>query len=181
MEKFIPQALQGDLDALCALLLVLSAAIRDRVPLTPKLAEYLANELRKIADGGKRDDAFHVRRGKGQRDTREANQNAILLACAVAELRRHQPGEKPMTVDNATEMVAKERNVSADTVRAALRDYRHYIELSATPGWQLIFAPAKRPRRSKDKLTNGIDKGKSNPVGHSRRVISGKLSKSRVG
>ena len=151
-ETILPKAIEGDFGALCHLLLYLSEAIRRGIPLTPKLADYLADELRKIADSGKRDDAFHIRRGKGERDTREAVERNLAWAVEIKLLKQQN---KSMSVQDAIGQVAQDEQDRTgrdheEAIRKAWGKYRDDVKLSDTPGIAFLFGvtpkKAKRPK-----------------------------------
>lgn len=153
MEAVLPRAIDGDYRALCNVLFFLSEAIKQGVPLTPKSANFLADALRRIADGGDAKEAFHIRRKRGERDTREAEDKAAFLVLSVALLRAHKPHEKPMTIERAVAKVAEESATPEDTVRAAWRDYRKCVELGDDQECAFFLGTsARRPTRSKGKI-----------------------------
>jgi hypothetical protein len=151
MEAGLPRAIEGDYYVLCDLLLYLSEAIRNRTPLTPKLEGFLADALREIAEGGDPKRAFHIQRGRGERDTREATLRAITIVTSVKCLRLEQARSKTKRLRGVDIMsqVAREENVSYDTVKAALRAFGRYVEASQTPGCPCVgfYSLPEKPRR----------------------------------
>lgn len=126
-RTFLAQGLDGDYEAIKTLLLILASAIEQGVPLTPKLALFLAKALRDISAGGNPGDAFHIKRKRGQRDTRAAAERAIACVFKVKLLLHDRP---QLGLDEAFELVGNELHISFDTAKAAWRDYRHSVELS---------------------------------------------------
>ena len=125
-QAFLVKALDGDYEALKTLLLILASAIEQGVPLTPKLAMFLAKALRDISAGGNPGDAFSIKRKRGQRDTRASAERAINCVVKVKILLHDHP---QIGLDEAFELVRKELHISCDTAKAAWRDYRHSVEL----------------------------------------------------
>ena len=123
--RLLPAAMKGEYWAVCQLLLTLSEAIRQKVPLTPKLSAYLATALRSISDGKDPKSVFNIHRKRGQKDTRVAVDRAIMRAGNVAL----KVAINGMAVGSAIAEVANEEQGSKATVKAAWRDYRKNVEV----------------------------------------------------
>ena len=129
VERYLlPRAANGEYEAVSTLLFILSEAIRQAAPLTPKLSLFLAGALREIADGGDPQKALKIRRKRGEKDTRIAVRKNVELAYFVADFRRKHAGQK-ISVEDAIAEVAENRGVPEETVKAAWRDYRNNVEL----------------------------------------------------
>ena len=125
-REILPLALREDYEQVQRLLLILSCAIRQGVPLTPLLANFLADALRTISEGGNTDAAFCIKRKRGGRDTKAATEKAIDRVFRVMEMRYNKP---KLSLEKAFAQVAKETLASEDTIQAAWRDYRDCVEL----------------------------------------------------
>ena len=125
-REILPLALREDYEQVQRLLLILSCAVRQDVPLTPLLANFLADALRTISEGGNTNDAFRIKRKRGGRDTKAAAEKAIDRVSRIKALRRGIP---KLSLEKAVAQVVAETHASEDTVRAAWRDYRDCVEL----------------------------------------------------
>ncbi|MBX3619077.1 MAG: hypothetical protein KF891_03675 [Rhizobacter sp.] len=154
MEVLLPDVRTGDQDALDKLLLVISEALKQGVLLSPGLATFLSDALDAIRAGEDPKEAFYIHRGRGRGDTKEAAYRALQLAWLVCEARRPDPKTgKRATVEEAVYEVHEEQGVPEDTVKAAWRDYRKQVELSAEPGGAFVnFERRVKPRKKIQKI-----------------------------
>lgn len=127
-QEVLPEALNSDYEKVKMVLRVLSHAVEQGVPLPQKLAGFLAVALRDIAHGGNPGKAFGIKRKRGERDTSEAIERAVSRVCKIKFIRRHNPN---MSIEVAIAQVAEEEGASEETVKAAWRDYRNSVILSA--------------------------------------------------
>lgn len=141
-RDILPHAAEGEYAAVCKLLLILSEALRQAIPLTPGLTRFLAGALREIAYGGDAQAAFKIKRKRGEKDTRSAIERNVFLAFFVADLRRT---DTRISVEDAIAKVAAEKCVPEETVKAAWRDYRHNVELRDS-GAIVKFEKQKKPK-----------------------------------
>lgn len=112
-KMLLKKAEDGELWAIQNLLLLVSDAIADGVPLSPLIASYISSSLRKIHDGEKADDAFGIKRKRGEKDTRRSQQRAFSMADAIERLRYHDK----LTLEKAIAFAATKFSVSEDSVK----------------------------------------------------------------
>jgi len=127
-QEKLPLALKGDYEAVKLLLLVLSFAVEQGIPLPQKLAGFLAGALRDISRGGNPGKAFCIKRKRGGRDTSEAIKRAVDRVFKIKMIRHHNPD---MSLEVAIAQVAETEGASEETVKAAWRDYRNSVILNA--------------------------------------------------
>jgi hypothetical protein len=123
-DLLLPKAIKGELWAIQNLLLLVSKAIADECPLTPGVAEYVASALRAIYEGGNADDAFRIKRKRGEKDTRRARRKAFMLATSIVQ--KMQLDSK--TLDCAASEVAAKHYVSEDTAKKAWKDHHREVK-----------------------------------------------------
>jgi hypothetical protein len=86
-ELLLPGAERGEWPAIQELLEIIADALDDGSPLTPRVAAYLSAGLRTIADGYDHVAAFNIRRRRGEKDIREAREQALHNAYELAYLK----------------------------------------------------------------------------------------------
>jgi hypothetical protein len=78
------------------------------------VSDYLSNALHKIWSGKKADDAFGIKRRRGEKDNRQAQQRSFRMADCVGRL--HRDGT---TLEKAFATVAARFNRSEESVKRA--------------------------------------------------------------
>ena len=122
----LPKVIEGDYKRITQFLSILSASIKQGVPLTPKLADFLSTALREIAEGEDPQSAFKINRKRGEKDTLRALEKDVLLAANVARLKI----VKNISIPNAIADTACSLKVSKETVKAAWKKYKQQIKVS---------------------------------------------------
>lgn len=113
-EKLLLEAAtKSELWAVRNLLLIVSEAIAEGVRLTPGVASFVSGALRKIYEGAKADDAFGIKRKRGEKDHRAARSRNFMLADAVERLREN------MTLEAARQTVEEKTGIPENTIRKA--------------------------------------------------------------
>jgi hypothetical protein len=117
-ELLLPAARNGELWAIQNLLLIVSDAIGDQCVLPEGVAGYLSKALAAIHGGKKADDAFGIRRKRGEKYTRKFRQRRYFMADCVERLRYHEK----LTLESATEVVAERFSMTPDSVKLAWKE-----------------------------------------------------------
>lgn len=113
-KTLLEKATKGELWAVQTLLRIVSEAIADGETLTPGIALFVSTALRKIWEGAKADDAFGIKRKRGEKDQRAARSRQFMLADAVERLR-----ESGMTLEEARGNVHEKTDISENTIQKA--------------------------------------------------------------
>lgn len=118
-KMLLEKAAKCELWAVRNLLRIVSEAIAEGVVLTPKIALFVSTALRRIHDGKKADDAFGIKRKRGEKDQRAARNRQFMLAYAVEQLR--ESGKK---LEDARQTVEEKAGISENTIQKAWIKYR---------------------------------------------------------
>lgn len=118
-ELLLPKAKSHELWAIQNLLLISAEAIRDEHPLSKGIADYIASAFEAIHRGEGADDAFGIRRKRGEKDLRDSRGRAFWMAHCIAQLK-----QSGMTVQRALDEVADKFCVSPDTAKTAWKKNR---------------------------------------------------------
>lgn len=135
-EIVLPQALAGDYAALTRVFFVCSEAMKQECALTPALTRFVFNGLRAMADGTDPQEAWHIRRKRGQKNTALAYDQATRRALLV-EIARQEGA----TYETAVNLVAERECVSTHTVERAWKAHHHKISKRADGSLWLFAAP----------------------------------------
>jgi len=130
-QEILPRALNGDYEAVKIVLRVLSYAVTQGVPLPEKLSSFLAEALIAIANGGDPKTAFKILRGRGKRDTTNAEKKAQIMALKVKSRILEMRG---MSVERVIGQVATEMHASPDAVWKAWKKYKNNMVFSDGSG-----------------------------------------------
>jgi hypothetical protein len=122
-ELLLTSAMEGELEAIQSLLLIVSEAIRDGCPLTNGVADFISKALANIHGGMKGDDAFGIKRKRGGKDTRAPRGRAYFMADCVERLRHHSG----LTLELAIEEVSERFSAPPDTAKLAWK--KNYKEV----------------------------------------------------
>jgi len=118
-DLLLPKAKSHELWAIQNLLLISAQAIRDEHPLSKGIADYIASAFEAIHGGENADDAFGIKRKRGEKDLRASRGRAFWMAHCLARLKH-----SGMTVERALDEVANRFCVSPDTAKAVWKKNR---------------------------------------------------------
>jgi hypothetical protein len=125
-REYLPGALAGNSTAAKYLLWVLAGASEEGIPLSPNLGKYLAKGLLSISRHEDAEEAFHIKRGKGEKDMEWTVSRSINCVAHIKQL-----VHAGMGTTEAIEEAAEKFNAATKTVWNMWRDYRDIVELHA--------------------------------------------------
>jgi len=128
-ELLLPKGRAGELWAIQNLLSLVSEAIADSARIPPRIAAFASSALQRIYEGEKADDAFGIKRKRGEKDTRRANRRAFCMADRIERHRKLQD----MTLEDAVAEAADHFHASVHTAKSAwkknYKEARRLIDL----------------------------------------------------
>lgn len=123
-ELLMPAVKRGELWAIQNILKLAAEAIQDQSPLSKGVAAYISKALASIHDGEKADEAFGIRRKRGEKDTRKVRQRKYFMADCIERLRHHDG----LTLEDAVEIVAGRFSMSNDSAKLAWKVHHKEVK-----------------------------------------------------
>lgn len=110
-DLLLAKAKAGEIWAIQNLLKLIADAVVAGVPLPKNIATFISTALNAINNGVAADEAFGIKRGRGEKDTRKANQRQFAIAYYIET--------KEGTLEDKCELAAIEFDISEHTAKAA--------------------------------------------------------------